>query len=356
MPCNPEYWALVVGISHYPGLSKLDGPEQDATDFFDWVTSPAGGGVCFDPAADPKTQKARLVLSSQFQPPAVTAYDAKPTKSQIENWLRRLHEIAKSRDDLKVGKRLYLYFAGHGFEVMPNAVDKNGEPVVLMANAEPDALEHVPARLWAELYFAAGYFDEFLLFVDCCREVDTNWPLSVPQVKPGIADPAHVKRLYAFATKSSKLSRERSFNGTSRGLFTYALMQVLRGSGAEGGRITAQAVKGWLFKQMPTLVGADGQVSKTPDIPYPQGEPDDFVIVAAAPPATHTIIVDVPGAVQGDTVDIVDGAGALVASRALAADATCTFHLESGNGFFFKARCGARERLFEVAKDDRLTL
>jgi hypothetical protein len=32
-------WAIIVGVTHYPGLSSLHGPENDADDFFKWVTA-----------------------------------------------------------------------------------------------------------------------------------------------------------------------------------------------------------------------------------------------------------------------------------------------------------------------------
>ncbi len=36
---------IVVGISQYPGIAELKGPEHDAQEFYDWLTSSKGGDV-----------------------------------------------------------------------------------------------------------------------------------------------------------------------------------------------------------------------------------------------------------------------------------------------------------------------
>ncbi len=38
-------WAIVVGIRFYPELDNLDGPENDAKAFRNWLVSPTGGAV-----------------------------------------------------------------------------------------------------------------------------------------------------------------------------------------------------------------------------------------------------------------------------------------------------------------------
>ncbi|HEU5218622.1 MAG TPA: hypothetical protein VFU23_08180, partial [Gemmatimonadales bacterium] len=53
-------WAIVVGIKRYfdPALAGLEGPENDARQFYEWVVSPSGGAV-------PKAQ-AKLIVSSDY--------------------------------------------------------------------------------------------------------------------------------------------------------------------------------------------------------------------------------------------------------------------------------------------------
>ena len=38
-------WAVVVGVRLYPDLGDLDGPENDAQAFYDWLVAPEGGDV-----------------------------------------------------------------------------------------------------------------------------------------------------------------------------------------------------------------------------------------------------------------------------------------------------------------------
>src|SRR5688572_26884135 len=63
-------YAIVVGISRYPYFSKLDGPENDAQDFYNWVISTQGGGV---PAPD----RAKLIRSSAYD------QEAEPTTEAV---------------------------------------------------------------------------------------------------------------------------------------------------------------------------------------------------------------------------------------------------------------------------------
>ena len=104
--------AIVVGVWSYPGLSDLSGPENDAVAFADWVRRPGPGDV--------PSNRVKLIVSSDFAPlPFPTVDQAKPTRDGIEaafDWLNRLaRESNDQGTGLNAGRRLYLYFAGHGF-------------------------------------------------------------------------------------------------------------------------------------------------------------------------------------------------------------------------------------------------
>src|SRR4051794_38605283 len=105
-------WAVVVGIKTYfdPALAGLQGPENDASDFYEWLISSKGGDV-------PKGQ-ARLILSSSF-PPFASAAAAKPSAESIKDALDHFLTIAAANQARgltpAVGRRLNLFFSGHGF-------------------------------------------------------------------------------------------------------------------------------------------------------------------------------------------------------------------------------------------------
>src|SRR4051794_2517188 len=102
----PDY-ALCVGINRYPGLTPLSGAEADAQAFYDWVTSE--GGVV--------GTNAKLILSTQF-PVGINASKAKPASQEIWDFFEKLRADANinnaKRLGLIAGRRLYLFFSGHG--------------------------------------------------------------------------------------------------------------------------------------------------------------------------------------------------------------------------------------------------
>jgi hypothetical protein len=277
-------WAIVVGIWTYPDLGNLTGPQNDAKAFADWVRSPAGGGV--------PENHVRLILSSDFAP-ADSASLAEPTPGRVEALFDELDDVAQRNKDrmegLRVGRRLYLYMAGHGCAPILD------ESVLLMANAtRRRAGYHIPGKPWANWFYRAGYFDEILLFMDCCRENYPQAPLNVPSYIDVTAPDAvdRGRRLFAFGTKWSRLARERPMDdGTVRGVFTAALLEGLKGAAAEpDGRVTASSLAGYLQTNMKTFLSevdrADPGIPKAPDVELHPVIDDDFVIVTVAPPQT----------------------------------------------------------------------
>jgi uncharacterized caspase-like protein len=253
-------WAIVVGVRRYPGISDLDGSENDAQDFFNWLVDPAGGAV---PPAQVK-----LILSSQFPDPA-DATNATPTNAEIERAFEWLDDEAEKNrqngDGRKVGNRLYLYFSGHGY------APSRDDAALLMANATPRRSgNHIAGRLWAEWFYEAGYFDEIALFMDCCRDSYTTVGMRPAHLNrvvntKGINDR---KRFYAYGTEWDRKAWER-LNPTDNkvhGIFTTALLSGLRGRAADEntGLITAASLKIYLYHNMKNFLTAEERAN--PDI------------------------------------------------------------------------------------------
>jgi uncharacterized caspase-like protein len=220
-------FAVVVGIQHYPELDRLSGPENDARAFYEWVKGQPN-------VVDPK-----LILSSQY-PQSQTATDAEPTTQALRREFDHLADIAKKNNALgkgkKVGRRLYLYLAGHGFGPDLDSA------CLLMANATPDRTSHhVPGKPWANHFVASGYFQEVLLFMDCCRERYSTKVINIPDDL--VTSGASGCRFYGFASKYMKLSKERTIGGKVRGVFTVTLLEGLRGGAATAdGKVTARSL------------------------------------------------------------------------------------------------------------------
>jgi hypothetical protein len=295
-------WAIVVGIRCYPDLGDLNGPENDAKAFHNWLISPNGGAL--------PQEHVKLILSSHYNPPFASASEAEPTTARVERAFDELDDIAKDNQDkgngLRVGRRLYLYFAGHGCE------PKAEEAVLLMANAtKRRAGYHIPGKPYANWFYRAGYFDEVVLLMDCCREKYPSAPLNIPPyidlTAPDAAERG--RRFYGFGTKWGRLSRERAVaEGIVRGVFTTALLAGLEGAACDpNGRITAASLGSYLRNGMKTFLAPedleDPEVPKEPDLFYAQDAGDTFVL-ATAPVPTFSVVIHLPAGSAGKTVEI----------------------------------------------------
>jgi hypothetical protein len=271
--------AIVVGIQGYPELPpRLQGPKNDAEAFHAWVTS--AGGVA---PAD-----AKLILDQV--PPATSSLNATPTPHAVQSEFDRWEEIARASANGLAGDRLYIYLSGHGFGA---SLD---DAALLMANATQfRTRHHIPGRLWADYFFAKGYFKEVLLFIDCCRERYGAAQLNGPGVDaPSPSDGA--RRFYGFAAKYGKLAVEKELRGQMHGVFTATLLDALNGGASEeDGRITGATLKAYLYENMKSYLSLEDfadDVAKEPDLYCDQPE-DDFVI-ATVPPVTHEVVIPIP--------------------------------------------------------------
>ena len=143
-------YAIVVGIDTYfdsENFPKLKGPENDAREFYDWVTSSTGGAV--------PGKNALRVLSSEFRQPFQSLVDAKPTAKEIvavfDAVFRVAGENAERGIGYKVGRRVYLFFAGHGFA--PS--HRQDQTALVVADADPSTsqLAHVLGTYMADALY-----------------------------------------------------------------------------------------------------------------------------------------------------------------------------------------------------------
>lgn len=280
---SKDDWAIVAGLNHYPGLGDLGGPENDARAFHAWLTSPAGGV--------PKEQ-AKLILSSHFQPLADSADAARPTIERIEDEFKNLELVAQRNNDalrgLQVGRRLYIYLAGHGF------APREEESVLLMANATATDLGgHVRGRAYADWFYHAAYFQEILLFMDCCRE---DYRRVVPRQMiwdEQIVNPQFIENprpFYGYATQWTRLSREKPLgpNREPRGIFTTVLLKGLEVACEPDGNITPRSLGDYLYENMSALLTPeelkDPQIPKAPELQYDVNPHTPLVIATVKAP------------------------------------------------------------------------
>jgi hypothetical protein len=345
-----EDWAVIVGIQYYPGLvtqigdDGLKGPVSDALEFRKWVTDPGplGGRV----------PEKNVLTFLQENIPASGATAELPTVEGIENAEPSLSTIQKGFNTLniaalknsqkmlgeKAGRRLYIYLAGHGIE--PNT----GGPALLLANASvTNFVRHILARAYAEWYYHAAYFNELILFMDCCRDNTFSTPPMPIDRPPKFANILGVKHFYAFGTKWDRRSRECSINGKIHGIFTMTLLNGLRGAASDpfnGNNITVGSLKDYLRYGMKE-VACDQVDSMAPQ--QPDFEPDDvdFVISSGVEPTLYLVTLQAPMPALGKTIIIRSTNGKTAPKTFSAVAGTPSISLQLPRGLFWGEYVGA---------------
>ena len=219
---NELHYAVVVGISRYPGVSNLAAPVQDACDFGDWLVT--SGGV--------PQENLRLLTSPDLGVPFARPFDGRPVKREVDYELDSVNKAARGAigyDAEKWGRsRLYLYVAGHG--IMPNG----GETALLLADAESGRYENLELSSYVSWYRKAGLFSEVVVFADCCR----NWLPQVPKSIVPFDEPpepgSRVFSLVGYAASPGDPAYENVEESIApderRGYFTTWLLKGLRGA------------------------------------------------------------------------------------------------------------------------------
>jgi len=306
-----EDYAIVVGIQHYPGLGSgrfeedLKGAVNDARAFYDWLIMdrPSGAGL--------PTCNVKLILQAIPVPGEILERGQPVRPSEIIFSRPNLYDITAAFQELdlialrhrtqpdivreKVGRRLYLYMAGHGIEPGLGMPGITAGPALLLANAtNRDFKQHLLGKQYASWYVTAGYFDEVLLFMDCCRDNTFVTPAR-PLDRDFFFGAVPAQYFYAFGTKWDRRTREVNVNGKTRGIFTLAILEGLLG--AAGDPITHEVTTGSLRDFVPQIM--DELVAMTPIgrlTQFPEFEPCESkeMVVCAPPPKLYHVTIPLP--------------------------------------------------------------
>jgi len=294
--------AIVVGVNRYPSLGDLEGPENDAKEFVKWLTDKDGGSV-------PKAN-IECILSSDFKVKN-DPVDAEPTTAELERAFDQLHVLG-DKNGGKAGDRLYIYLAGHGFAPAFEDV------ALLMANAARGRSgHHVSGRTYANWFRQSAFFDEVVLFMDCCREHNARASVrSLPFEPLTAATPA--RHIYGFATEWSRASRERKIgaNGQVQGLFTVALLAGLRGGATRNasGQVTAKTLVEFVHPYLARLTKQAGLECQNPEFIYCDSNP---IVFSSTPPVRFRLRLQLSAAETGKAVELRDGTFQLVPGNKL---------------------------------------
>jgi hypothetical protein len=295
---NNEDHAIVVGIDLYPGISPLSGAQNDAKAFAAWLVAPDGGVL--------PPGNIHFVLTSHYHPPdPPLPCLAGPNVSQFGAQLQALlADTTGQPRPFPVGRRVYLYFSGHGFM----GFSTWDEAALYAANATLVAPEHIAGTRVANALKAAGAFDEVVLVMDCCRDVTLTERIVDPLLKlsPNPTRAAKVRTFYSYAVPCGGKSRERQLTpgGPVQGVFTHVLLEALQHApGNQHGYVRGENIKNYIHNRWPALSNETGpqiQVDTANDLVFAMRPPPGLVRT------TVRIAVDSP-LPAGAEVVILDG-------------------------------------------------
>lgn len=238
---NADDYAILVAIQVYPGIAHLGGPENDARDLYDWLVDPDGGDL---PATNIQT-----IYSSQYYPDGASAvadsvdiYEASPDETEFKKALNQWLKDPNGDWKKRVGRRLYLFFAGHGF-----TAGSLTDPALYTAQAQPGDNAHIAVERYMGRLKNAGFFDEIILLLDCCQDVLKATGVTEPTWNPPDRQMnARVQVVELFgAPRGQRAFEAADAGGAVRGYVTSVFMDALRTAEAEpDGFVQARTVEG----------------------------------------------------------------------------------------------------------------
>jgi hypothetical protein len=244
MTKNIDDYAVVIGVSHYKGLSKLQGPEEDAQAIYNWLLSNNGGNL--------PDENCHLICSTEDP--------LMPIQDSIDNCFATI--LKSFRDKKSHGRRLYFYFSGHGF-----GVEWNETALVLPPWTDILRNYALSSSGYLTTLIQSGYFQQVFFFLDCCRNrmvgVNGAQPLFA-NIKPANGTGSCISHVFS-ATEFDNKAFEAVIqpgngslldNNRTRGLFTVSLMNGLNGGAVENGRVTTASLTDYLKLNLPEMAKA----------------------------------------------------------------------------------------------------
>ncbi|HEX8623031.1 MAG TPA: hypothetical protein VF718_13775 [Allosphingosinicella sp.] len=339
-----RHFALVVGLTKYPQLgdpppSHLEGPENDAEAVYEWLVANGGGGLdsALDREQDPDRRdpaKAAWRIAKVTSSPWLNGPDPGPPRDEIQRALRELAaraEAGRSGLTAQLGRRLYVFAAGHGFSPTLN------EGCLHAGDADQLSTDtNVFFTRWLRLFQEAGYFRETVLWMDCCMNRDRS-SASLPTVQVQVSSDPPGPSFVAFAARRPLRAVERPTgpNGEKRGVFTTVLLEGLNGAAVNPyGMITGRSLADWLRNaQLYRIDGADAEdvaVSKEPEI---LREDQELVFRRGMKPLTYPVELSFADGAAGEAARLWSGRPPAARPLTVPADRKLTLDLPPGMYF-----------------------
>ncbi|HQR70915.1 MAG TPA: hypothetical protein PLE54_09960 [Burkholderiaceae bacterium] len=344
-----EDYALLIGIGSYPKLGEggtpanLRSPANDVASVKAWLVDPNGGNV-------PEDHVTAIVSPDGAET---------PTGDQLEAELLKFMPIAEfnksQQRGFTVGRRIYLYMSGHGF--VPLGVQR---ACLFTANAYEFAGYNVHATGWLNWLQEAGFFREYVLWMDCCMERITSFqPRDPPFRQPLDVEPP-LACFVAFAAQRPLRAVEAVIpedGNKVHGVFTWALLEGLRGAAADrNGVVSGRSLADWIRNAQVARIGPTDinnvEVSKEPEV---LREDPGLVFVRGVRKRTYDVAISFPATATGQSARLWGGAPPVVRKTFSVTGAPEVLSLEPGLYLVDVPGAGLRQG-FEVLGTMALTV
>lgn len=239
IPVSPELqgekWAVVIGISKYanPGINPLKYTDEDAREVYNYLISE--GGYAED--------HVKLLL------------DEEATTVNIKDALGVFLRNKAIKEDM-----VFIYFAGHGApEADPASSDSDGiEKYMVTYDTNPESLYStaIPMSEIATI-FGRIYAEQIVFFIDSCysgasggRTFATEDGRAMNISDGFLTELSGKGRLIITASDANEISLEK--DELCHGVFTYYLLEALRGGGDTNGDgyVTVDEAYNYLYESV----------------------------------------------------------------------------------------------------------
>jgi hypothetical protein len=341
-----EDYAIIVGISKYPlmqvdGQSRdLDGPANDVKVMTEWLVGQAGVPC-----------ENVVVMSSDSwgnncQEVSQWALSPSPTRNDLYSLLEKHVQQSAIRihtGNPRIGRRLWVYMAGHGFAPLSATRDI----CILSADSLPQTLvRNVCLTRWVDWIAEDLAFDEVVMFLDCCAEIAAALTPGLPQAHNVIRRPEPARRLMIAAAQFSKQTFEQAdSNGKVLGVFTQHLLKALGGAAgvSNSGHVTSRELKAY-FENMPPAGPADGSPALQAKVL--EADPIEVVHLGAPHSPSYAVATELPA---GSKVKLTNGVNHPVADLVVAADGTVSCQVPIG--IYLLSGDGGWRRFFQITAE-----
>jgi hypothetical protein len=307
-------YAFIIGIDDYipereGGPKQLDAAKRDAREFEEWFLKESEG--------DPKNKFCKSVYSKRER---IT-----PIHCEVEEKLDEL--LDEARKDPDQNRRLYFYFAGHGLGI---GQDPTNNALCMADWSARKPNRAISSREYHDLFLNFGLFRQVVILLDCCRDIKMRIKTIPPGDFPAVGSGPHQAEVFiGYAAKSNNPAYEITIvDGEKRGVFTYVLLNGLRGGAADDkGNIASCSLKKYLIKYVPEFAN-EKQYAQIPDINDGLTDPDSIFATLPAVPSVDCIISFKQK--RTGPVMLVDKQGKIIHDNVEAFEKEFTIHLKKG--------------------------